>query len=457
MRAEADISIAFGLIKCIPPQHTLGDPRELHDCVRSVYLLQNLQSCLLTHARTSARIDLAQPRLSTSTYAPWDYLPQSQLDHGILKFTVHLSEAWQMARIYAASVVGPDSPPPWSHQSDYSVVTQRHLEIDSQVPLKYRFSNNSLSDQTPESIHQRRHHWGPYLFLQLLYAIIPCLLNHPFLLSMRLRNYRHTMPQSFMHQSFDLITRHGGWIMYFINLANKNILQLSDPTFAHCVVVIATIHLQHSFVEEPDLRQKSQAGFDKCLQFLDNMSSIWCSASIMVSDTVFDLTTPSLTTGYLKASKLRRLQGSVIMATPGASNAHETSTGRPSLSIDSKLLWDLLVYETAVQDDQTTTHSVFDSSLKRHASTGGSTSHDLKNIEYDLVGSAGISGHKTFPKESPIYAPDDAGTPRPPEVPLPWSFETEFMGGVQDESNYEAMGFQPNDFSRAIDEWINAR
>lgn len=187
-----------------------------------------------------------------------------------------------MTRAYAASVVAPDAAPPWNRQSDYSVVTQHHLEVDSQVPLKYRFYANRFSSQTSESLHEQRHYWGPYFFMQIIYATIPCLLNHPFLLSMRLRNFRHTMPQAFIHQSFDLITRHAGWIMYFIDMVDKKALQLSDPTLAHCAVVVATIHLQHSFVQDKTLREKSQTGFDKCLRFLRNMGSIWSNVAVMV-------------------------------------------------------------------------------------------------------------------------------------------------------------------------------
>lgn len=208
--------------------------------------------------------------------------PDSLLDVGILKYTSQLSEVWHMVRMYAAYRVGPDTPPPWDPHSDYSAVTQRHLEVDCSVPLKYRFAANKFGDQTPESLQKNRHYWGPWLFLQFIYAAIPCLLNHPFLLSMRLRNFRNTMPQSFIHQSFELISRHAGWMTYFIDLLDKKSFQPSDPSLAHCVVIVATIHLQHSFVEERSLREKALAGFDKCMKFLRRMGSIWPRVSVMV-------------------------------------------------------------------------------------------------------------------------------------------------------------------------------
>lgn len=278
--AETTINVAASVIRGVLPGRVLGDPQEFSDCVRSISLVKNLQGCVKANTR-----DFNFSSLTMLYDAPsaCDQLPPSQLDKGILKYTYRLSEAWHMARVYAASEVASDAAPPWNRQSDYSAVMQRHLDIDSHVPLKYRFYANRLSNKSPETLHEQRRYWGPYFFMQIIYAAIPCLLNHPFLLSMRLRNFRHTMPQAFIHQSFDLITRHAGWIMYFIDIVDKKALQLSDPALAHCAVIVATIHLQHSFVQDQKLREKSQAGFDKCVRFLSNMGSIWSNVSIMVS------------------------------------------------------------------------------------------------------------------------------------------------------------------------------
>lgn len=251
--------------------------------MRSISLLQHLQGSVLRNGTAVKQLNAERLTTGAGDPSPWDCLPPSELDKGILKYTTQLGEAWHMARVYAASVVGPDDAPPWSRQSDYSAVSERHLEIDCHVPLRYRFSANRLSDITPESLHEKRHYWGPYIFLQIIFATIPCLLNHPFLLSVRLRNFRNTMPQAFIHQSFDLITRHAGWIMYFLDLVDRKSLQLSDPTLAHCAVIIATIHLQHSFVQDTTLRENSQLGFEKCMKFLSNMGTIWSSAAVMVS------------------------------------------------------------------------------------------------------------------------------------------------------------------------------
>ena len=143
-----------------------------------------------------------------------------------------------------------------------------------------------------------------------------------------------------------------------------------------------------------------------------------------------------------------------------ASNSGEAVNNghyRP-LSINSELLWDLLVYETAGRDDETHgQQSIFGPSLVKMAPLPKDTTkhHEARSVEYDLVGSAGISGHKTVPKESPAYAPEDIATPKEPSTALSWSFEDRLVGGIDEVSSYEALLLQPNDFGRAIDEWLN--
>ena len=137
---------------------------------------------------------------------------------------------------------------------------------------------------------------------------------------------------------------------------------------------------------------------------------------------------------------------------------------RQSLSIDSKLLWDMLIYERAGRNGAAPDQSIFGPSLAQIPSAARAGTHDTVVAEYDLVGSAGISGHKTVPKESPVYAPEDIAIQRNPSpmihgttaVPIPpYSIEDRYMNGIDGESSYEALFFQANDFGRAIDEWMS--
>jgi hypothetical protein len=76
------------------------------------------------------------------------------------------------------------------------------------------------------------------------------------------------MPHSFIRQSFENITIHANWILYFIDLVGHKGFEISDPILAYCVVIVATIHLQHSFVDDQAFRNTARSGYNKCVRFL---------------------------------------------------------------------------------------------------------------------------------------------------------------------------------------------
>lgn len=292
-QAGLHVAIASHLAQSVQSNSMLGDADEFGDCVRSIMMLQNLQGCIAPATGPGSVLIGGQPppisqihaaALSGKEPASSVYNPgASQMESGIMKYVLELSEAWRMARAYAACRVGSDAPPPWNQHSDYSSVMNLHLEFDCRVPLRYRFAANQFAEQSLEDLERKRDYWGPWLYIQIVYAVIPCIVNHPFLLSMRLKNFRHTLPQSFIHHSFEYINRHAGWIMYFINMLEKKSFAIADPALAHCIAVVATIHLQHSFVKDVQLRDKAQEGFEKCISFLKRMGGTWPYISTMVS------------------------------------------------------------------------------------------------------------------------------------------------------------------------------
>lgn len=286
-QAGLHLSMVIQFMRGIPKGNALGDSAEFNNCLRSIFVLYHLQGSVSTGVWPTSISEgdvLATNSWSGSGWlTPPDNAIPCEMDTGIMKYTTPLAQVWREARIYASCRVFSGMLPPWNPRSDYSQVAYRHLEVDCSVPLKYRFSASRIIEQTSESLQQNRGHWGPYLFTQFVYASIPVILNHPFLLSMRLRNFRSTMPHSFINSSFDAITRHIGWIMYHLELMSRMAYQISDPTLAHIVVIVATIHLQHSFVDDSELREKAQSGFAKCLEFLQRMGPMWPSVSVMVS------------------------------------------------------------------------------------------------------------------------------------------------------------------------------
>lgn len=263
------------------------DERKL--CHASVILLQNLQGSL--HAFPPK--DTSDQSNDTCLAAPLFEAMISKkdtrrgtsglkLDIGINAASMHTSELWALACKYAMDY-RIDTNPPWHPQSDYAMITYWHTEHESCMPLRFRLHASRFQDYSPDDLQKHRDYWGPWLFFQLLWHAVPCLLNHPFLISMRLRNFRRTMPQLFLRNSFEQLTLHSGWIVHFLDLVEHKRFEISDPTLGHCVAIVATIYLQHSFTEDEAFSQKAQVGFEKCLRFLRAMGHRWPHISRQVS------------------------------------------------------------------------------------------------------------------------------------------------------------------------------
>lgn len=87
---------------------------------------------------------------------------------------------------------------------------------------------------------------------------------------------------------------------------------------------------------------------------------------------------------------------------------------------------------------------------------GSDSGRDVgESSDYDLIGSAGIWGHKAVQNDIPAYAPQSAPTPKDTAVAVPYLFDDRNAGVSGGVANYEALFFQADDFGRAIDEWMS--
>ncbi|WQF84380.1 Putative zn(2)Cys(6) fungal-type DNA-binding domain-containing protein [Colletotrichum destructivum] len=455
-----DLAIASHLAHSIRPSANPANAQERAHCLRSIAVLQNLQGCCTIPAGTSSSSSFSSSSssypISASSAIPYCSLPEPPPDDppspekAISAAAADFSVVWRMAQTYAAATpVAPDAPPPWDSRSDYSRVLQCHHDMDCRAPQRFRFATNRIDRRDPAELRARRRYWMPFLLIQFVHETVPCLLNHPFLLSRRLRHLRHTMPVHFIQQSFESLSRTAGWVVFFLDvLETKALAAPPDPVVAHCVVVVATIHLQHSFVRDPVLRGKATTGFDKCMRFLARMGAVWpCVANM--------------------ANNLRKLQDSIVVK-PAPDRDGHTNHQNPSFSIDTRLLGDLLVYDRAGRPDAGRDQSVFGPTLR--SDTGDARTAipgDADAAEFDLVGSAGISAHKAVPDSAAVYAPDEEITAAAAVVPESAasanlgedargpSFEDIFFEGAWPLGDPADRFFEANDYGRAIDDWLN--
>lgn len=270
---------------------TAGEERRR--CFWSIILCRRLHGTNFSSLDLSTETDVSwypksceQPPLPSTINArldvPLSDASQSPNDSGILAYMIQLSEIWFKITQYARRRGTPSFIPPWSSQSHYSTITSQHMEFDAKMPHKHRFKLSEFHNRNSQELNSNRTYWGPWLFIQFLYHTNICLLNHPLILSLRLRNFRNSIPDMFLHQTSDLISTHATWVVRFIDMVEGKQYKVSDPFLGHCVAIIATIHLQHAFtIVDPSKRKEKKCNFAKCLNFVRVMGQQWAHMAII--------------------------------------------------------------------------------------------------------------------------------------------------------------------------------
>ena len=218
-----------------------------------------------------------KPRLRNSPEGTTDDSTRSAgaPDRGILGYVIMLSEVLAKTARYVRLHGKPGNVPPWSSESEYSKTLALQMDHETRMPYTHRFKPANLGDRTFEELQENREYWGPWFLNQFLYHTILCLLNHPLLVSLSLRNFRNSIPEIFLQHTSDLISTHTTWIVHFINYFEEKSFKVSDPILGYSAAVVATIELQLSFTEDEKIREEKRSRFSKCVKFVEEMGKNW--------------------------------------------------------------------------------------------------------------------------------------------------------------------------------------
>jgi hypothetical protein len=150
------------------------------------------------------------------------------------------------------------------------------------------------------------------------------------------------------------------------------------------------------------------------------------------------------------------------MITAAAASSSQTDPSQEDTgnkSVDASLLWDLLVYENSGVPRSAPTSSMFgDTLLQKRVEDSQSSSSQASGPAFDLIGSAGIYGHKTVPKATPFYPPNDHGTPlgkadyRSEEAHV---FPAFGGGAVDGPDGQDSLFLFANEYGRSLETWLD--
>lgn len=292
-------SLAIDLARCA---NLAADPTRLPDpvareerrrCFWSICLLRRLHGQGFHLLDFTSQENLANPPESTGVPPDIGNLIsgtearniRGMQDEGIVASILLISETFSRTARYIKRRGKPNDILPWSPESEYSKIISIQMEGETRMPYTHRFKYANLAEKSLEDLQNNRDYWGPWFLNQFLYHTILCLLNHPLLLSVNLKNFHRMIPEIFLQHSSDMIASHTNWIIYFIRYFDEKSFCVSDPFLGYCAAVVATIELQLSFTEDRETRKNKEERFEDCVKFVRGLGSHWPHMAQMVRGT----------------------------------------------------------------------------------------------------------------------------------------------------------------------------
>ncbi|KAH7057286.1 hypothetical protein B0J12DRAFT_738082 [Macrophomina phaseolina] len=249
-------------------------PVELEErrrCAWSLYILGRMTG-------SSPKLPIVTCRFPGAT-ASLLHSPESPVSEGeiIISNNIKLYDILEKVQHFAAQSNCEAGKSLWTGDSEYGSIVSALMEYESQFPDEHRFS-----EHTSGNFKDDRAYWAPWFSIQFMYHAILCILNHPFLLAIRLEPIKESSPRTFKQTTADLAKLHSYWAFRFTSVAKEFGYAVTDPLIAYAVTVAATIFDHYRLSPETQARRDARDKFIKCLAFVREIGKVWPIAAQMV-------------------------------------------------------------------------------------------------------------------------------------------------------------------------------
>lgn len=284
------------LMKEPSPMLPIVEQEERRRVFWSVYLLDKLVSCgkarppAIADEDCHVQLPCEEEVFRTGTWK------QTATLHQLLNWNTDLGEIrghFTLA-ILVASALGrcaryvlhereTDDVLPWDSRSEFAAInsflllTEQHLHVED-LSVNDIIANNTLPDGSLD--HQTV---GHAIFARVVFHLCHCLLNHPFLLALRLQKLKSKAPSSFLSRSFQTCSEHACKIPALLDQAQKAGCHVEASFYAYSTCLAGSvlslfIHGASSKSQQPhELLEPGQ----QCLSILKDMGAFWDHASKM--------------------------------------------------------------------------------------------------------------------------------------------------------------------------------
>ncbi|KAJ5109898.1 hypothetical protein N7532_002543 [Penicillium argentinense] len=353
-------------------------------------------------------------------------------------YMVQLGCLWCEVQQYVSHCSSGDLTPPWSVESGYSILGAHLMDVETKFPTVHRWDSVRFWEQPKEDLHAERGYWSPWVYLQFTYHAIHSVLNHPFIYSWRpQQSAQLAVPNTFWKTSSELALIHSTWTVRLIEMITEKEYQLSDPFLAHAVSIAATIHIYYCRAADPAIRESAQRSVDVCIKFLGELALKWPRCQPM-------------------HQKLQTLVHSAFTGSPDVNNKRSS---RRTLSIDTALMWDILLHNSSRSSFSSPGEGLFDISFLQ-AQTPNDKHQDKVTVETEIFHRSSRAvdtsdGGQALPpysskvgdranSTSPVHGPWNADTIGSDTTQIPLPRESLYSGiGLQGDMSFMDITHDP--------------
>ncbi|KAJ6114928.1 hypothetical protein N7486_000706 [Penicillium sp. IBT 16267x] len=174
-----------------------------------------------------------------------------------------------------------DEVPPWDPKSEFSAINSSLLLLESYSKIGNQRLSEILQNENRLNNTIDPQEVGYLVFAHTLFHLCHCLMNHPFLVRIRLKAFGSKAPTSFSARSLQVGCDHARQLMDVLRDASENGFQVESSFYAYCIAVAGGInslvlHFEH---QKSERRQSDILHYlNESLDALKRLAKLWVHA-----------------------------------------------------------------------------------------------------------------------------------------------------------------------------------
>ncbi|KAJ5103938.1 Zn(II)2Cys6 transcription factor [Penicillium argentinense] len=165
--------------------------------------------------------------------------------------------------------------PPWDTKSEFSAIKSAMLLLESYSKVGDRPISEIVHETRSDEI-------GHLIFAHTLFHLCHCLLNHPFLVRLRLKPFGIKAPASFSTRALRSGCDHAKQLLDLLRDSSQSGYEVKSSFYAYCIAIAGGIHSLVSHLEIQTCGQSEHLQyFQRSVDALDGLGRLWTHAANM--------------------------------------------------------------------------------------------------------------------------------------------------------------------------------